>query len=330
MLLALMVSLAVAAPAAAPARAVSLAATSDDPRIKVWLNHDDYRRGDKARVNVKVAEDGYLVVLRADGEGRVRVLFPLDPSDDAFIRGGETIEVRGRGDREAFYVDEQQGSGLVLAARSTVPLKFDEFVRGDHWDYRVLDARQSGDDREAALLDIVQRMTPDGHFDYDAVKYLVSSQRDYYSDAYYPSTYGSVGFGWGWPYRYGYFSSCYDQFYYDPSYCGGFYSPYPFYYNPFGYSYYSPFRFRPYIYTRPYIYGGGGGVYFNETQDLFVNRLRNGTGRGLYWKDPAGTNVGLGGIGPRYRAPGGLGGTFISRTGGGASIPIRELSLIHI
>src|SRR5712692_5615441 len=121
MLLALMVSLAVAAPVPAPARAVSLAATSDDPRIKVWLNHDDYRRGDKARVNVKVAEDGYLVVLRADGEGRVRVLFPLDPSDDAFIRGGETIEVRGRGDREAFYVDEQRGSGLVLAAGSTCP-----------------------------------------------------------------------------------------------------------------------------------------------------------------------------------------------------------------
>src|SRR5712692_6961015 len=90
MLLALMVSLAVAA----PAPAVALAATSDDPRIKVWLNHDDYRRGDKARVNVKVAEDGYLVVLRADGEGRVRVLFPLDPSDDAFIRGGAAIARR--------------------------------------------------------------------------------------------------------------------------------------------------------------------------------------------------------------------------------------------
>src|SRR5258708_23005972 len=62
MLLELIVSLAVAAPAPAPARAVSLAATSDDPRIKVWLNHDDYRRGDKARGNVKGAEDGYLDV----------------------------------------------------------------------------------------------------------------------------------------------------------------------------------------------------------------------------------------------------------------------------
>src|SRR5260370_22544765 len=93
MVRALMVSLAVGGPVPAAARAGSLAATSDDPRIKVWLNHDDYRRGDKARVNVKLAEDGYLVVLRADGEGRVRELFPPHPSGDAFIRGGGPVHV---------------------------------------------------------------------------------------------------------------------------------------------------------------------------------------------------------------------------------------------
>src|SRR5690349_24692620 len=101
-----MLSLLGTAPASAGAPAV--AATSDDPPIKVWLNHDDFQRGDKARVNVKTGEDGYVVVLRADADGRVRVLFPLDPSDDDFVRGGETIEVRGRGDREAFYVDDRR------------------------------------------------------------------------------------------------------------------------------------------------------------------------------------------------------------------------------
>src|SRR6266446_4497410 len=130
---------------------------TDDPPVKVWLNHDNYfQRGDKARVNVRLADDGYLLVLRTDAEGRVRVLFTLDH---------ETIEVRGRGDREAFFVDDREGSGLVLAARSSTPFKFDEFVRGDHWDYRVLDARQAGDDKEAALLDLVQRMTTEGRFD---------------------------------------------------------------------------------------------------------------------------------------------------------------------
>src|SRR5216117_705485 len=145
MMLALMVSL-VASAAAPPERAAD-AIRTDDPPIKVSLNQDNYfQRGDRARVKVRTAEDGYVVVLRADAEGRVRVLFPLDPTADDFVRGGHTLEVRGRGDREAFSIDEREGTGVVLAARSVAPFKFDEFVRGDHWDYRVLDARSAGDD----------------------------------------------------------------------------------------------------------------------------------------------------------------------------------------
>ncbi len=308
MLLPLMLSL--AGSALAPATAASARVVSDDPPIKVWLNHDNYYRGDKARVNARLADDGYVVVLRADADGRVRVLFPLDPGDDAFVRGGETIEVRGRGDREAFYIDEREGSGLVLAARSATPFKFDPFVRGDHWDYRVLDVRQSGDDKEAALVDIVQRMT-DGHFDYDAVSYVVGTQAAYRD--YYPSYY-SVGFGSGWPYRYG-FGSCYDAFFYDPFYCGSYYSPFydPFFFGGFGFRYRRPFGYRPFIYYT------GGAAFYNQPHNLFVNRLRTGVGSGLYFKDRLGTNVNVGGIAPRSRDP--L--TFVSRSDPRA-VPVRS------
>src|SRR2546422_10348344 len=115
MMLALMASLL----GAAPVTPAAPTAASDDPPIKVWLNQDSYfQRGDKAKVHVKLADDGYLVVLRADAEGRVRVLFPLDPTADDFVRGGNKLEVRGRGDREAFSIDEREGTGVVLAARS--------------------------------------------------------------------------------------------------------------------------------------------------------------------------------------------------------------------
>src|SRR4029077_4268172 len=124
MMLALLVTL-VGSPAPKPAVA---AVRSDDPPVKVWLNKDNnFRRGDKARVNVRLAEDGYVVVLRADTDGRGRVLFPLDPTDDHFVRGHETIEVRGRGDREAFYVDDRQGSGIVLFDMSVATFKCDVF-----------------------------------------------------------------------------------------------------------------------------------------------------------------------------------------------------------
>src|SRR2546430_6003395 len=180
----LVVLLSLAAPA--PSGAAATAVRSDDPPVKVWLNQDNYRRGDKAHVNIRLGEDGYLVVLRADANRRVRVLFPLDPGDDAFVRGGETREIQGRGDREAFSIDEHEGSGLVLAARSVTPFTFDEFARGDHWDYRVLTGSDAGDDQEQALLDIVQRMVPGGHVDYDAVNYTVASPRTYYDGAYSP------------------------------------------------------------------------------------------------------------------------------------------------
>src|SRR5947199_24786 len=198
MVLALMVSLLASAPPD-PASALR----SDDPPIKVSLNQDNYfERGDRARVKVRTAGDGYVVVLRSDAQGRVRVLFPLDPSDDDFVRGGRTLEVRGRGDREAFYIDDGEGSGVVLAARSAAPFKFEEFVRGDHWDYRVLGARD-GDDKEQALLDIVQRMVPDGHFDYDAVHYTVAAPGSYYSGYnHYYSPFGwrrGFRYGYGWP-----------------------------------------------------------------------------------------------------------------------------------
>jgi len=298
MLLPLMLSL--VGSALAPANAASARVVSDDPPVKVWLNHDNYERGDKARVNVRLGDDGYVVVLRADADGRVRVLFPLDPGDDAFVRGGETIEVRGRGDREAFYVDEREGSGLVLAARSATPFKFDAFVRGDHWDYRVLDVRDAGDDKEAALVDIAQRMIPDGHFDYDATSYVVSAQRAYRD--YYPSYY-SAGFGYGWPYRYG-FGSCYDPFFYDPFYCGSYFSPFydPFFFGGFGFGGFGFGFRRPFVY-RPFIYYTGGATFYNPPHNLFVNRLRPGVGSGLYFKDGLGTNVNTGGIAPRARSP---------------------------
>src|SRR5881396_1435467 len=120
MMLALMASLL----GAAPVTPAAPTAASDDPPIKVWLNQDSYfQRGDKAKVHV----------LRTDAEGRVRVLFPLDPTGDDFVRGGNKLEVRGRGDREAFSIDEREGTGVVPAARSVAPFKFDEFARGDHW-----------------------------------------------------------------------------------------------------------------------------------------------------------------------------------------------------
>src|SRR5437762_5028753 len=54
------------------------AAVAPDPPVRVWFNSDGhYEFGDRAKVYAQTAEDGYLVVLRADAQGHVRVLFPI-------------------------------------------------------------------------------------------------------------------------------------------------------------------------------------------------------------------------------------------------------------
>lgn len=305
------------APATSPAAATAV--RRDDPPVKVWLDHDNYRRGDKAHVNIKLGGDGYLVVLRADADRRVRVLFPLDPGDDALVRGGPTIEVRGRGDREAFSIDEREGSGLVLAARSVTPFQFDEFTRGDHWDYRVLTTRDAGDDREQALLDLVQHMVPDGHFDYDAVNYTVASPRAYYDGAYfaYSSSIGlGLGYGFGGPRSFSFSlafgdpfvfrpflfrpfffrARCFDPFFFDPFFCD------PFFVDPF----FFPHRFfffpRVFVFSRTVIVLHGrtgvvGGI--PVRQRWLIDRGRPAFRGRFIFRDPTPIPA----TGPRLRVP---------------------------
>jgi hypothetical protein len=191
-------------PASSPTTAAA------DPPIRLKLSHDEYERGDRARVHVKLAKDGYLLVLRMDANGHVRVLYPLDPDDAQRMRGGKEFEVRGRGDREAFAVDEASGSGTVLAVRSEEAFNFADFLRGGRWDYRALSDSLSSGDAESALLDLVDRMTT-GHYDYDTVAYTVLSADD-------QRRYSGWHPGWYGPWYYGALYPCWG--------CGpGFYGP---------------------------------------------------------------------------------------------------------
>ena len=248
---------------------LSLATAQSDspPPITVKLNHEQFSRGEHARVYVQPAQDGYLVVLHADGDGRVRVLFPLDPTDDAFVRGGRREELRGRAGRDAFTVDVADGAGTVLAAISSDPFTYDGFVLNDHWDYRALGRGTAGDDPLAGLLDIVRRMSGEKNFDYDAATYVVSRDIAGYG---YGRGYGypryRIGLSFGYPYRFGY-DPFYDPFCYDPFW--GWTS------SCFGYRYGFGYSFGYFYPRRPYTYGFGrpffiGGFSNNRDATRFV------------------------------------------------------------
>src|SRR6266705_1793288 len=105
--LALLSSLTVSggAPGAPAPQAASL---SDRSRIEVWTNRGDdpYAAGQAVRVYFRVDQDAYVTILRVDTDGRVRVLFPREPWEDNFARGGRDYEVLSDRDRDAFSIDD--------------------------------------------------------------------------------------------------------------------------------------------------------------------------------------------------------------------------------
>jgi Domain of unknown function (DUF4384) len=230
---------------------------ADEPAVQLWINNDRrFLPGDRAKVQVRARDDGYLLVLHVDPDGYLRVLFPLDPKDDNFVRGGHKYEIRGRAGRESFSADSRYGQGTVYAAVSRDPFHFDQVVLGDHWDYRALAPNRLPRDPESDLNDLVRRLAS-GSFDYDMLSYDVIERvvyADDYSTPYYGSAYyggcGGYYFSCGRPYYRSpyslsiglFFGRPYRRFYYDP-----FYAAYDPFYDPF---FYDPFYYRP-VYTYP-------------------------------------------------------------------------------
>ena len=173
--------------------ALSLLASSGQPvawpdaaartRIEVWTNRGDdaYASGQGARVFFRTEADAYVTVLRVDTDGRVLVLFPLEPWEDNFARGGREYEVQGGYGPDAFSIDDYPGVGYIFAVASADPFVYDAFETGDHWDYRAIaDGRVHGDPY-VALTDLAQRIVPADYrdWDYDITPYYVNRHYDY-------------------------------------------------------------------------------------------------------------------------------------------------------
>lgn len=297
-----------------------------EPAIRVWLNkRADLRRGDRGRVYVHPDVDGYLLVLHVEPDGRIRVLFPLDPYDDNYVRGNRDYEIEGRGGREAFRVYEQEGTGTVFAAFSRDPFQFGDFVLDDHWDYRLLEQwRLTPDlDPETELTALTQHLTSGSYYDYDLATYFVGREvaTTYYT---YPRSYGiSIGFGNWYPYSWrawAYSSSwvCNDPFWWDSYRCNPYYWGYatywhdPWYWNPYRYSGWYGYG---YYYPRTYVYYTGPRYVYAGSNRLVLRR---------YTFKPNDMRPDRGGITVRRRFVASTGGTRTVQTASNTSPSLRR------
>jgi len=159
------------------------AVVSYRPRVEIWTDRGDdpYASGQGVRVHFRTEQDAYVTILRIDTDGRVRVLFPREPWEDNFARGGRDYEVPGRDSRDAFYIDDSPGVGYIFGVVAGDAFVYDALESHDHWDYRAIaDGRVHGDPY-VAVTDLAERIVPAGYgeWDYDLAPYYVQRHYDY-------------------------------------------------------------------------------------------------------------------------------------------------------
>ncbi len=257
------------------------------PRIELWTNRGDgavYTRGEHVRLSFRLDRDAFVTIFRVDTDGRVRVMFPREPWEDNFARGGRDFEVDGTDlASDAFSIDDYPGVGYLFAVASADPFTYDGIESGDHWDYRVIaDGRVRGDPY-VALTDLAQRIEPQGYsdWDYDIVSYNVERQYDYPRFLCY-DCHSYVSYPYWDPYSY----SCvrFRMFVYDDPW----YYPYR-YYGGTRVVFERPFRPQP-----RYIFKDWGSV--RPTRETFVSREHerpdnNNGRRGVTGRDIGGLGV---------------------------------------
>ena len=260
-------------------------AVQNDPPVEVWTNKGDHvAYGDRMKVYVRSEYDGYVLVLNADPEGRIRVLYPLDPGQDDYVRGGKRYEIEGRVRGGTFRVGDTPGIGTVYVAYSEDPFTYDAFALNGHWDYRTIGDLEVVGNAEDELTSLVNAMAR-SRFDYDTEDYYVASEVDYraryrsyyggYSPyAYDPYYYRGAGYGYG--------SGLSVGFFFGSSYGYGYgYRPHHFRWGLYAYDpFYDPFFYDPFYYD-PYFGGFGfsSSYYYpvgRATTVVFVNGGRHG------------------------------------------------------
>jgi hypothetical protein len=154
------------------------APSSYRPRVEVWTNRGDdpYTAGQAVQVFFQTDQDAYVTVLRVDTDGNVRVLFPLEPWEDNFSRGGRTHEIPA-----GLRADDYPGEGYLFAVAAADPFTYYPIESNQRWSYELIaDGGRIRGDPYAALTELAARIVPDGSdWDYDIAPYYVQQHYEY-------------------------------------------------------------------------------------------------------------------------------------------------------
>ncbi len=115
---------------------------------EIWTNHNDneFYENDNIVLNYRVSRDAFVAIYSIDSRGNVRLLFPTDPNQDNFVRGGETYRLPSGDDNFDLVVNGPAGTESIqmVASQERFPipnwyhnsgLVADNSDRDDYMDY---------------------------------------------------------------------------------------------------------------------------------------------------------------------------------------------------
>lgn len=149
------------------------------PNVQVWLaSNNVLRRGERARAYFRADDDAYVMIVRVNTDGRLRMLYPETPYDEGFVRRGSTYDVAEHG-RDALAADDYPGMGYIFAIASRDPFDFDRISYDRSWDYRRIGDRIQRDPFQAMdelALRVVDRRA---QYSLNYTEYYVERHYDY-------------------------------------------------------------------------------------------------------------------------------------------------------
>lgn len=93
---------------------------------ELWTNHSDneFYVGDNIALNFRVNDDAFVAIYSVDTRGRVRLLFPSNPTDDNYVRGGVTYRLPDGRDEYDLSVTGPEGTETIqiVASRERFPI----------------------------------------------------------------------------------------------------------------------------------------------------------------------------------------------------------------
>jgi len=153
---------------------------------RVWFDRGEdplLDTGDRVRLYYRSAQDAYVAIFHIDTDGQTQLVFPTDPGQTHYVRGGRDYRVRF-GRSQYWYVDDQPGMGYFFILASATPMDFSQipYSRYDRdWDLTRIGSEVYSDPY-LAMDDYVATLVPDweyGDYGLDYAQYSVEGRHEF-------------------------------------------------------------------------------------------------------------------------------------------------------